>query len=572
LQRSRLKTEREVTDALELLERFADTGKTKKALRDFRKAFWGEWRGLGSFVYTALHEALNPASPESAVTSLAHALQQEHGLSDKEAAREIRRLYRDLISPLVSSHEFTDAWRTPAVVGLAQSMYESRDFRDMPRLAEALQQAGCTAQAVIDHCRDPNALHIRGCWVVDAILDGNWATVPAVPEPKQSPLLSVLPKTKQYWIREQMEERDGHLTLEQYLAQRWDFEGYRRSQGMSDEQIADWFAKFSRRYPDWTREQVRIASSVAFACESWGYLAIARRFALDDPAELRRGHCLSLRQGWLEMRLADAACPGLGGDVKGWAIVHALAVRDHELAKRWAERAAHPIQEDDDVASKAVLACYQGDFDAMRALVDRMAKHKVPPYQKWAFTCLNGIAQRDSALVAEGLRQRLEYESHQRVADRSLVVTEVHGFYWLCRAISPDLIAGFDVNQPFPWDAKFHASVQEHALPLEDVDLTDISPILHKALVQLELPDWWIAAADSGSPTDLCAIVLTSVGPNPRIVFQHIKNLTGASDTDATNILKSCPTVLRSGVSRLIAWASKESLEMAGASVEMKTG
>jgi hypothetical protein len=27
---------------------------------------------------------------------------------------------------------------------------------------------------VLDHCRDPRWVHLRGCWVLDAILDGDW--------------------------------------------------------------------------------------------------------------------------------------------------------------------------------------------------------------------------------------------------------------------------------------------------------------------------------------------------------------------------------------------------------------
>ncbi|MDY3556283.1 hypothetical protein R5W24_005446 [Gemmata sp. JC717] len=49
-------------------------------------------------------------------------------------------------------------------------MYESRDFSAMPILADALQDAGCEDGAVLDHCRDPHGVHVRGCWVVDLVL------------------------------------------------------------------------------------------------------------------------------------------------------------------------------------------------------------------------------------------------------------------------------------------------------------------------------------------------------------------------------------------------------------------
>jgi hypothetical protein len=63
------------------------------------------------------------------------------------------------------------AWRTSATVGLALSVYESRDFGVLPVLADALQEAGCQDAAILGHCRGPGP-HARGCWVVDWILDG----------------------------------------------------------------------------------------------------------------------------------------------------------------------------------------------------------------------------------------------------------------------------------------------------------------------------------------------------------------------------------------------------------------
>ena len=37
-------------------------------------------------------------------------------------------------------------------------------------LADALQDAGCDSNEVLNHCRDTNQPHVRGCWVIDLIL------------------------------------------------------------------------------------------------------------------------------------------------------------------------------------------------------------------------------------------------------------------------------------------------------------------------------------------------------------------------------------------------------------------
>ena len=65
---------------------------------------------------------------------------------------------------------FLPAWRTDTVVALARSMYDSRDFGAMPIIADALQDAGCENEHVMNHCRDLNVTHVRGCWVLDAVL------------------------------------------------------------------------------------------------------------------------------------------------------------------------------------------------------------------------------------------------------------------------------------------------------------------------------------------------------------------------------------------------------------------
>jgi hypothetical protein len=62
-----------------------------------------------------------------------------------------------------------DTWRTDTAIALARQMHESRDFSPMPILADALQDAGCDNDELLDHCRGPGP-HARGCWVVDLVL------------------------------------------------------------------------------------------------------------------------------------------------------------------------------------------------------------------------------------------------------------------------------------------------------------------------------------------------------------------------------------------------------------------
>jgi hypothetical protein len=68
------------------------------------------------------------------------------------------------------------AWRVPQVLALGQAAYDGRelpagtlDAARLAVLADALEEAGCTDQAVLEHLRGPGP-HVRGCWAVDLVL------------------------------------------------------------------------------------------------------------------------------------------------------------------------------------------------------------------------------------------------------------------------------------------------------------------------------------------------------------------------------------------------------------------
>ena len=64
---------------------------------------------------------------------------------------------------------FSPEWRTDTAASLARHMYESHEFGAMPILADALQDAGCDSDPILNHCRSEGP-HVRGCWVVDLVL------------------------------------------------------------------------------------------------------------------------------------------------------------------------------------------------------------------------------------------------------------------------------------------------------------------------------------------------------------------------------------------------------------------
>lgn len=78
-------------------------------------------------------------------------------------------LLRDIFGNPFRSATFSPSWRTDTVVAIAAQMYESRCFDAMSVLADALMDAGCDNEDILNHCRAYGS-HVRGCWVVDLIL------------------------------------------------------------------------------------------------------------------------------------------------------------------------------------------------------------------------------------------------------------------------------------------------------------------------------------------------------------------------------------------------------------------
>ena len=82
-------------------------------------------------------------------------------------------LLRDLVpNPFRPPPTFYKEWlyrNDNAVFLLAQEIYYDYRFDLMPKLADALEKAGCDDTTIIDHCRGTSP-HIRGCWVVDGLL------------------------------------------------------------------------------------------------------------------------------------------------------------------------------------------------------------------------------------------------------------------------------------------------------------------------------------------------------------------------------------------------------------------
>jgi hypothetical protein len=77
-------------------------------------------------------------------------------------------LLRDIFGNPFRQVTLNPAWLTSTVLALATGIYEEKAFDRMPILADALQDAGCDSEEILQHCRQPGE-HVRGCWVVDLL-------------------------------------------------------------------------------------------------------------------------------------------------------------------------------------------------------------------------------------------------------------------------------------------------------------------------------------------------------------------------------------------------------------------
>lgn len=82
------------------------------------------------------------------------------------------RLFRDIVGPLPFREIAIDpAWlsyNAGTVVDLAHKIAAERAFADLPILADALEEAGCTQRDLLTYCRHRGS-HVYGCWAVELL-------------------------------------------------------------------------------------------------------------------------------------------------------------------------------------------------------------------------------------------------------------------------------------------------------------------------------------------------------------------------------------------------------------------
>jgi hypothetical protein len=98
----------------------------------------------------------------------------------KESAPQGARAFRDIIgNPFRHSPPLPPAvlvWNDGTVRRIAEGIYEDRNMPEgtldtgrLAILADALLDAGCEDEPLMEHCRSAGP-HVRGCWAIGLIL------------------------------------------------------------------------------------------------------------------------------------------------------------------------------------------------------------------------------------------------------------------------------------------------------------------------------------------------------------------------------------------------------------------
>jgi hypothetical protein len=166
-------------DAVKVAERFADCWATpreqKVAEADAQAAHWETEKGQRRFepaAYSALLAVSYPKGDFPSAADVARAAGNSSVAAGRSLESESMRqvdFSRDIFGNPFRPISIEPSWRTSTVQALATGIYTDKAFDRMPILGDALQDAGCENEDILNHCRQPGD-HVRGCWVVDSIL------------------------------------------------------------------------------------------------------------------------------------------------------------------------------------------------------------------------------------------------------------------------------------------------------------------------------------------------------------------------------------------------------------------
>jgi hypothetical protein len=164
--------------SLSVLEAFADDAVSPDDLRQAARSVVEDWdvfeftTAFDDAQRAAVNAIVDAANQDDPAWWALHWATQAVELrgTEKTVIPAFANLVREIFGNPFRPAALDPAWLTSDVLALARGIYEERAFDRMPILADALQDAGCTNDDILIHCRDTKQVHVRGCWVLDLLL------------------------------------------------------------------------------------------------------------------------------------------------------------------------------------------------------------------------------------------------------------------------------------------------------------------------------------------------------------------------------------------------------------------
>jgi hypothetical protein len=165
--------------AVEVAERFADGLATAKELGEtlvqavkpideaVMAAYWTANKKVSGPIWNVFAAASSPVRKGPRRSEAEWQAEQMAGYRWQVA------LIHEVMGNPFQHHEIRPewlAWGRGLVRHLAEGIYQEKAFERMGVLGDALEDAGCTDEVLLAHCRQGGE-HVRGCWALDAILD-----------------------------------------------------------------------------------------------------------------------------------------------------------------------------------------------------------------------------------------------------------------------------------------------------------------------------------------------------------------------------------------------------------------
>jgi hypothetical protein len=184
-----LLAEERTRQALELSERFADGGASKREVTQARaaagweglaEARWvraavaaatfGTWRKAAEAAEAVARAAAQMTGPD-ATAGLAQVAARSVAAWKREReyqAQLLRDIFGNPFRPVPAVEPARLTRKGSAAAELAQAIYAERRFDDLPVLADALEEGGCANVELLGHLRRPGP-HCLGCWGLDLL-------------------------------------------------------------------------------------------------------------------------------------------------------------------------------------------------------------------------------------------------------------------------------------------------------------------------------------------------------------------------------------------------------------------